>query len=260
MDGKVAERPLDLSTPLAELADDYPPSGYTVRAGSDAVKALEYIHSRGHVKVVHSTASLTVPKDITANDSDSWLTLGTAVLDAVGMERSLDPYGYVSFVPVRDAGALAPSYTYADDFISILMPEAELTCDWRVVPNVVEVLVSNTSSMFKVQCVNSDSDSAVSTTTRGRRVLHREVNPEGVATREQAEAFAKSKLRELSCNERTITYTHGYCPTKLLDGVRFAYRVHGLDCNLKVIRQVIRCRTDLEVEETGSYAEVLWNG
>lgn len=260
MDGKIVERPLELSTPLKELADDQPPAGYTVRAGTDAVSALEYIHRRGHVKVVHSTASARVPKDITANDSDSWLSFGTAVLESVNMERTLDPYGYVGFAPVRDAGALQTSWTYADNYESIILPEAELTCDWHNVPNVVEVIVSTSSSLFKVQCVNDDPDSSVSTVRRGRVKRERVMNPEGVATREQAVAYAKSKLRELSCSERELTYTHGYCDVRLGDGVRLYYREHSLDCNLKVTRQVIRCKTDLEVEETGTYTEVLWNG
>lgn|GEM_PF-703325 len=260
MDGKGLERPLELSTPLKELADDNPPAGYTVRAGTDAVKALEYIHKRGHVKVVHSTATAKVPKDITANDSDTWLSFGTAVLESVNMERTLDPYGYVGFAPVKDAGALATSYTYADNFVSILMPEAELTCDWHNVPNVVEVLVSTSSTLFKVQCVNDDPSSNVSTVKRGRIKRERVNNPEGVTTKEQAQVYARSKLRELSCSEREVTYTHGYCPVRLGDGVRLYYGEYSLDCDLKVKRQVIRCRTDLEVEETGTYTEVLWNG
>lgn len=260
MDGKAVERPLELSTPLKELADDCPPPGYTVRKNADAIAAATTIFSRHHVRVKRSTASATMPRDVVANDSDTWLSFGKAVLEAVDMELTLDPYGEVGFAPVRDSGALAESWTFADDAISILMPEAELTCDWHEVPNTVEVIVSDASSHVRAVAVNDDPDSPVSTVRRGRTVLERVMNPEGVSTQSQANSYARRKLRELSCSERTLTYTHGYCPVRIGDCVRIAYGAHSFDCRAKVVRQVIRCSTDLEVEETAKYAEVLWNG
>ena len=260
MDGKVAERPLELSTPLRELADDYPPVGYTVRQGTDAVVAANFIFSRHHVKVAPSTMSATLLKDITAADSDSWLDIGAAVLAEANMEYSIDADGLVSFGPKRDASALSPLWVYADDDISILMPEAEMELDWHNVPNVVEVVVGEAASGFSVTVENDDPASPVSTVSRGRTVLYRETSPEGVTTRAQAEMWATRKLRELSNRERRITYTHGYCPVRVGDCVRIRYQAHLLDCKAKVVRQVIRCATDLEVEETAVYSEVLWNG
>lgn len=260
MDGKQVERPLDLSTPLKELADDSPPSGYTVRAGENAIEAAMRVFKRHHVRVKPSTAAVNVPRDITAADSDTWLSFGRALLEAVDMELTLDPYGEIGFAPIRDAGALAPSWTYADDEISILMPEAELTCDWHEVPNTVEVVVSDANGFAIGVAVNDDPDSPVSTVRRGRTVLERITNPEGVATEAQANSHARRKLRELSCSERKVTYTHGYCPVRLGDCIRIFYDVHDFECRAKVVRQVIRCSTDLEVEETATYTEVLWNG
>lgn len=260
MDGKVVSRPLELNTPLKELDDDQPPDGYTVRKGSDAIKAATRVFSRYHVHLHPCTASIAMPRDVTANDSDTWLTFGRAILEAVDMEPTLDPQGYVGFAPVKDAAALAPVWRYEDDALSIIEPDANVKMDWHNVPNVVEVVVSTSTSVVKATCTNSDPASPVSTARRGRVKRTRVSNPEGVATQEQANAYAARELKKLSCAEREVTYRHGYCPVRLGDCISFAYTAHGFETKAKVVRQVIRCRTDFEVEETARYTETLWNG
>lgn len=260
LDGKVESRPLELSTVLKELDDDNPPSGYTVRKGADAVAAAMRIFSRYHVKVIPSTVSKAAPRDITANDSDTWLTFGRAVLESVDMEPTLDAFGQVGFSPIRSASALASTWLYIDDVVSIINSEANLKLDWHNVPNVVEVNVSTANSFIRRQCENNDPNSPVSTASRGRVKRIIVSNPEGVATAEQAEAYARRELKKLSNAERELTYTHGYCPVRLGDGITFNYVAHSLSVKAKVVRQVIRCNTDLEVEETARYTEALWNG
>ena len=260
VDGKSVERPLELASPLAELDGDYPPVGYTVRRGADAIAAARFCFSRFHVRLADTTATATMPKDVTASDSDTWLDMGKAVLAEAGMEYSVDADGLVSFGPKRDASAMSAVWRFADDDISILLPEAEMDLDWMNVPNRVEVIVGEAAGGFSVSVENDDPSSPVSTATRGRTLTHRENNPEGVTTREQARTWAIRKLRELSCRERRITFRHGYCPVRVGDCVRIAYRRHQLDCKAKVVRRVIRCATDFEVESTAVYSEVLWNG
>ena len=260
MDGKVVQRPLELSTPLKELDDDNPPEGYTIKKGADAVAAATRIFSRFHVKVKKCGISKAMPRDVTANDSDTWLTFGRAVLEAVNMEPTLDPSGYVGFAPISDASALSPIWYFVDDDISILNPELTLQQDWHEIPNTVEVKVSTSNSGVRAECVNSDPSSPVSTVVRGRTVRRRVDNPEGVATKEQAEAYAYRELKKLSCSENEVTYSHGYCPVALGHCVGIYYTEHSLDIKAKVVRQVIRCSTDLEVSETSRYTEALWNG
>lgn len=260
MDGKVIGRPLELSTPLKELDDDQPPDGYTVRKNTNAIAAAYDIFSRHHVHVNPCSVSKTMPRDVTANDSDTWLTFGRAVLEAVDMEPTLDPYGHVGFAAVKSASALSPVWNYADDEVSIIDSNVNMKLDWHNVPNVVEVVVSTSGDIHKAICTNNDPSSPVSTVSRGRIVKNRVSNPEGVATKEQAEAYAARELKKLSNAEREVTYTHGYCPVRIGDGIQFDYTEHEVSFKAKVVRQVIRCQTDFEVEETARYTEALWNG
>ena len=259
-DGKVVDRPLELSTPLKELDEDNPPAGYTVRKDSDAIEAATRIFSRFHVRVKPCSLVKPMPRDVTANDSDTWLTFGRAVLEAVSMEPTLDPYGYVGFAPVIDASAMTPVKVFVDDDVSIIEPDVSLKRDRHKVPNVVEVKVSTSSSLIVAECRNDDKVSPVSTVQRGRIVRRRVDNPEGVGTLEQAKAYARRELKKLSCSEREITYTHGYCEVSLGNCVGIYYSSFPLDIKAKVVRQVIRCQTDFEVEETARYTEALWNG
>lgn len=256
MDGKGVERPLELHSPLRELQDDRPPIGYTVRAGTDVASALSSIFSRHHVKVGAIDADgATVPVDVTASDSDTWLSLGSAVLEAVGMEAVVDPTGTVVFVPEKDADALSESWTFSDDDLSILLPDARLSTDWHEVPNVVEAVVSQAGSHVTARAENASSMSPVSTASRGRTVLYRESNPDGVVSEEQAQAWAERTLAEKSTARRTLVYSHGYCPVKLGDCTRVVYSRHSLDVRGRVVRQVLRCSTDLEVEETIEFSQ-----
>ena len=107
MDGKAVQRPLDMYSPLKELADDNPPVGYTVRKGSSAASAVKRVFERYHVKVAPCNSTATIQEDITANDSDTWLSFGKAILDAAELECLVDPYGTVCFVPKRDASAMS---------------------------------------------------------------------------------------------------------------------------------------------------------
>lgn len=66
-------------------------------------------------------------------------------------------------------------------------------------------------------------------------------------------------LKSLSTVEYTITYTHGYCQTRLGDCVRLNYKAAGLtDVKAKVISQSITCESGCPVEETAKYTKNLW--
>lgn len=257
--GRDSSYPFDMYTPLKELADDGPPDGFCAKRGESAVEAAMGAMRRFHVRIRDCSSDTPLPKQVTALN-DSWLTFGKKVLAAVGMEPTVDEYGVVGFAPVRDAAALAPVWTFADDQASIIGGDATLSCGWADTPNTLKVVLSDTDGTVTRTAVNDSPDSPVSTVSRGRVVSVTEENPEGIGNAKQAEDYARRRLKELSCAERRIVFRHGYCPVRLGDCVRIRKEANGIDIKAKVVRQSIACETDLMVEAEAVYTEVAWNG
>ena len=81
------------------------------------------------------------------------------------------------------------------------------------------------------------------------------VNP----TKDQLEEYGRFTLKELSCLEYKITYTHGYCPVQLGDCVRLNYERAGLkNVKAKVISQTLDCVPGCPVTETAVFTDQLW--
>ena len=109
--------------------------------------------------------------------------------------------------------------------------------------------------------VNNDKNSPISVVNRGREVVYRETSPGVTGSVNQAyiDNYAAQLLRNLSCLEHKVTYTHGYCPVRVGDCVRLDYKKAGLDnVKAKVISQSIKCETGCPVEETAVYTTKLW--
>lgn len=71
--------------------------------------------------------------------------------------------------------------------------------------------------------------------------------------------YAKAQLKALSTLTYTISYTHGYCPVRVGDCVRFVYPEAGLkDVKAKVISQSISCTPGCSVSEKATYTVRLW--
>ena len=106
-------------------------------------------------------------------------------------------------------------------------------------------------------------NSPVSIANRGRKVIYREENPSlyGEANQAYLDEYAKQVLRDKSCLEHTISYTHGYCPVRVGDCVLLNYKRAGIvNVKAKVISQSIKCETGCVVEEKAIYTESLWRG
>ena len=122
------------------------------------------------------------------------------------------------------------------------------------IPNVVEITYTNATNTeaYHIRVENRDSSSPTSIDKRGREIVHRIVDPELVGnwTHEQIIEYAKQVLKELSTVEYTITYSHGYCPVRLDDCIRFNYSRAGLtNTKAKVINQSIKCENGCPVTE-----------
>ena len=258
MDGRSLSYPVTLHTPLKELADDGPPDGYPVRKGANAIAAADMLLGRFHAQVAGS-AELREMGSLAVSLHDSWLSMASKVLAAVGMELALDEWGTIGFSPVRDAAALQPVWTFRDDEFSIMAAEARMECNWDEVPNTLHVVLAGAHGTVVKTIVNDSPDSPVSTVSRGRTVSATEENPEGV-TEATAEAWGRRRLKELSCAERRLAISHGYCPVRLGDCVRVVRSREGIDVKGKVVRQSIRCETALAVQAEIAYTEEVWHG
>ena len=261
-DGKIRDVSMDAYTPLLELKESPPPLGYSLLKGANIMdEAFRICREHTRAPVVSATCDKTLNYDFVANTSDTWLNFVFDLIANAKYNFALDEVGRVLFAPKQDTASLQPVWTFGDGGSSILYPEISTDRDLYGIPNVVEVIYSNGNDKYYARAVNNDSNSPISTVNRGREIIHRVTDPDvvGYATDEQIQEYAEQLLRELSTLEYTINYTHGYCPVRIGDCVRFNYSRAGLtDIKAKVIAQSIKCEPGCPVTEKAIFTTKLW--
>lgn len=261
-DGKVRTVNVDAYTPLLELKESPPPIGYSLFKGENILD-MAYDLCADHMRapVSKTTSDVTLKTDFVSNLDDTWLTFVSDLVANADYKFDLDEMGRVLFAPKQDTASLQPVWTYDDDNSSILYPEVTLDHDMYGIPNVVEVVYSTGAESYSARVVNDDPNSPISTINRGREILQRVTDPRiaGNPTENQVKRYAEQLLRDLSTLEYTITYTHGYCPVRVGDCVRFNYSRAGMN-NIKgrVISQSIDCKPGCKVTEKAVFTNKLW--
>lgn len=270
--GKMREVSMDAYTPLLELKEKLPPYGYSLFEGDNIMKNA-YLLTRESVRapVVEATCDKKLTKDFNANVNDTWLTFNSDLIANANYSYMLDEMGRILFAPYQETEALQPIWTYNDDNSSILTPELSMDHDLYGIPNVIEIVYSNGFYVDKdmkeyyLEVVNDDPNSPTSTVRRGRKIIHREIDPnvmgaeDAIATKRIVQNYAERLLEELSSLEYTITYTHGFCPVRPLDCVRFNYSRAGIpNVKAKVISQSIKCEPGCPVTEKAIFTNKLW--
>lgn len=261
-DGRARSVSMDAYTPLLELKENPPPLGYSILEDENIMdKAYQLVREHARAPVVRTECTEKLYYDFVAETSDTWLTfLGDLIANAK-YEFALDDLGRILFSPIQDTASLQPVWTYSDDNSSILLPEIIMNHDIYKIPNVVEVIYSNGRDYFSARVVNDDPNSPISTVTRGREIIHRETNPSisGNPSELYIQEYAERLLKQLSSVEYTITYTHGYCGTRLGDCVRLNYTRAGInDVKAKIISQNIKCESGCQVTEKAVFTNKLW--
>lgn len=260
--GKRTSISMDAYTPLIELKGNTPPIGYSLLKNTPIMStALSLCSEHLRAPVIGADNSELLQTDFVANLNDNWLLFIKDLIAVAKYRFGLDELGKVTFEPEQDTAALRSVWTYDDGNSSILLPNIQNSRDLYGIPNVVEVVYSTGNGYMSSRVVNSDENSPVSTVTRGREVVYRESSPNlvGIPTQKQIDDYAVQLLRNLSCLEHTITYSHGYCPVRIGDGVTLNYEKAGLvNVKAKVISQSIKCKTGCTVEETAVYTTKLW--
>ena len=261
-DGKTKNITLDAYTPLLELKENYPPLGYSLLKGENILSmAYRITREQTRAPIYETTNGEVLHTNFVAATDDTWITFLNDLLANAEYKFGLDELGRILFLPDQDTRSLQPVWTYTDDNSSILYPDLDIDHDLYGIPNVVEVIYSNGNEYYYGEAVNDDSNSPISTVSRGRRITHRVTNPGvlGNPTQAQIQEYAEQLLRELSTLEYTITYKHGYCPVRLGDCVRLNYKRAGLNgIKAKVISQTIDCVPGCPVTEKAVFTAELW--
>ena len=261
-DGKVNSYSIDAYTPLIELKENFPPIGYSVLKNTNIVEtAYNICRENMRAPVVKANSTKTLYSDFIANLDDTYATFVDDLLSNANFKLDLDEIGRVLFAPIQDIASLQSRWTYDDGNSSILYPDISNNRDLYGIPNVVEVVYSGDSGFIFSRIVNDDENSPISTVNRGREIVHRETNPNipGEPTQEILDDYATQLLRNLSCLEHKITYTHGYCPVRVGDCVMLNYEDAKIkNVRAKVISQSIKCQTGCPVQETAVYTTKLW--
>lgn len=260
--GKIRDLSMDAYTPLLELKETKPPLGYSVMKGTNIMTiARQLTQENTRAPVVPASCDTNLFSDFVAETDDSWLTFLTDLLLNAKYSYDLDEMGRILFAPEQDTASLQPVWTYNDDNSSILYPSLNMDHDLYGIPNVVEVIYSHGNGYYYSRVVNDDPNSPTSTVNRGREIIHRVSDPDliGDPTENQIHEYANRVLRELSSLEYTITYTHGYCPVRVGDCVRFNYsRADLKNVKAKVISQTIKCEPGCPVTEKAVFTNKLW--
>ena len=261
-DGKISSYSMDAYTPLIELKENLPPLGYSILKGSNIMDNV-YRLTREYTRapVVKTTCDETLFNDYVAETNDTWLTFITDLMTNAKYEFALDELGRVLFSPKQKTAAMQPIWTFDDGINSIMYPDVSVDRDLYGIPNVVEVIYSNGGGYYYARVVNDDSNSPVSTVSRGREIVHRVTDPDmiGNPSRHDIQEYAEQLLEELSTLEYTISYSHGYCPVRVGDCVRLNYTRAGLtDIKARVISQTIKCEPGCPVDEKAVFTKKLW--
>lgn len=267
-DGKRNTSTTDGYTPLIELKEKPMPLGYSVFKEANIMEvAVAYTKESLRAPVTPTTSPTKLKVDFISTNDDTRLRFLTDLIANDKRTFGLDEMSRIIFPPKQEINQLQPVWTYTDDNSSILYPEMQITRDLYAIPNVVEVLYSaNEKSPIFVRIENNDKDSITSIPSRGREIVHRDTSPEIAGgtnnedvTKEQVKEYARQLLRTLSSIEYTIEYSHGYCNTRIGDGVRLNYTRADLNnVRAKVIRQIINCKPGCPVQETAVYTKNLW--
>lgn len=260
--GKTRDVSMDAYTPLLELKENQPSLGYSILKDTNIMEiANMLVREHARAPVVETTNTETLYSDFIANTNDTWLTFLRDLIANAKFSFGLDEMGRIIFLPEQETASLQPVWTYTDDNCSILQPDFDIKHDLYGVPNVVEVIYSTGAGHHYARVVNDDPNSPTSTVNRGREIVHRDTNPKlsGVSTVAQIDEYAEKLLKEMSTLEYTLTYTHGYCPVRLGDCVRFNHNSAGLtNIKARVISQSIKCEPGCPVTEKAVYTARLW--
>lgn len=274
-DGLVRAVSVDAYTPLIELKENSPELGYSILKDEmvDGRKLTIMEHACARIKewtavpVVTTSSDKILLNNFVAETDENRLTFLRALIAQAEYSFGLDDIGRIIFEPYQELEAMQPVTTFDDGNSSILYPEITMDHDVFGIPNVVEVIYNKNGKNIRKLAENTDPNSPVSIPRRGRRIVHRVVNPSfsgkdtGLAWDGLIQDYANKLLKSQSTVQYKLKYTHGYYPVRLRDCVRLNYERAGItDVRAQIISQTIKCEPGCPVSETAIFTNKLWEG
>lgn len=249
-DGTVRTTSAQAHSPLVELKDDLPPVGWYADGRASDTIADVCSHMRAPLVAYETDKIISSP--VVASDDDTWLDVLWALCDAAGLDLSLDGMGRALLMPRAEPWAMSPALTLSDtDPRGFLSASVTDDTDLFGIPNRMEVVWSEPGRCVIGRSTNDDPASPVSTASRGRLVVRRLTNPDGLmtgCTQQQVDEYAERALREESTLTRTWGLTCGYRPLRLGECTRVMHSVLGVDENATVSR--VEATLDVRAEMT----------
>ena len=263
-DGKISSLNLDAYSPLLEAKDVYPEVGYTALKGANIMDTgYKLLKDNLRAPIIKPADLSALTDDFTAESSENLLDFVIALIASASYHLEIDDVGQIIFAPDQDLDSVNPVWTFADDGFSILYSDITDEYDLYGIPNMVEVIYSNSGVNLYSKATNDNPVSPTSTVARGRTVMYRESNPtlSGTPTQEYLDQYAQQKLKELNSITHTLSYQHGYCPVRLGDCVLLDYESAGLkNVKARIQTQSIDCTSGCTVSETAVYTSNLLEG
>ena len=268
-DGKQMSYSIDAYTPLTELTETQPPIGYFTPKNDNILKSVtSMIKNHCRAPVVETESHDILSSNFVTNTDDTWLSYISDLILNAKHYLDLDAMGKILLAPTQNLNAMTPIWTYTDDNSSILYPEIKVDKDLYSVPNIVEVVYTNSdegnsSKTYYARAVNDDPNSVTSTISRGRNIVTRETSPNfaGVPDQKMVDEYAQNLLKQLSSIQCTVSYKHAYCPVRVNDCVLLNYKKAGINnVKAKVINQKIVCEPGCPVSEKATFSIDLWEG
>lgn len=232
----------------------YPASVTTIIAGEYAPAGVDGAQYAGQLLASAINAPVEVEGGFTLNDNvvheigSSVIEAVWSVLDAGNHIIQIDGRGVVHILalPTEPALVLDSSNT------SLLANGIGYESDIADVPNRYIVITDNSRTL----AVNSDPESSVSTVRRGYCVDYVDESPTPV-NGETMSAYADRRLKELSVMNDARSYSREYAAgVNLYSIVRAS--IDGLEGDLRVQSQTIKCGRGITVEEKADREVALW--
>jgi hypothetical protein len=279
-DGKNHKYQMTGYTPLVELREALPPLGYFIYGRAKKGDNAPYITDEIKKAILENTRcdlemNVTIPKPLlnnyVAGTDANWLSVVNDLLSAANDAKymlTVDEWGSVQLKNSPTLNDMQPKFVYDDSNSSILLPDVDTTDDLFNIPNQVELIFTGSKeySAYRFVATNDDEASPVSTVNRGRAIKKRYtmsnisiptgLTPTDQSIRELVESQAYLLLESLSTVQKVITYSHGYCGTKVGDCVLINYERAGLN-NVKAVitSQRTACKPGCQVDETATYTK-----
>lgn len=218
--------------------------GYYVPAEMPAPQAAAKLLSKGVAPVQIADVSVypALQGAIIAEDDETALTMAQRVVEAIGWRIRIDGRGVIYVEPKPDE-VVEIFDSEGNDVMELQITDER---DWFSCPNVLRCISDDLTAIAR----DDDSESPLSTVSRGREVWMQESNVK-LGTNESLAAYAARRLKELQNPARTASYARRFDPNIEVGSlVRINHPEIGIDGVFEVTHQSLELGYGCKTSET----------